>query len=91
MKKFWMIIGENSGSTQMRHYSRVSAEKELKRLCQQNLGARFILLEAVSASVSELPPVETEAITEECTPEEAGKKETTISLSKGWPICKSQK
>jgi hypothetical protein len=80
MKKFWMIIGENSGSTQVRHYSHESAEKEINRLCQQSLGVRFILLEAVSVSFSELPPVKTEEIWDECTPAEADKKENDGEL-----------
>lgn len=73
MKKFWMIIGEHSGSTQCRHLTRKDAEKEVERLCRCNPNNRFILLESISVHASQPPPVVSEPITEEMTVDEVEK------------------
>jgi hypothetical protein len=56
MKKFWMVICEDSPSTSKRHYTYQEAVAEAERLCMKE-GKRFILLEAVELCKREHPPV----------------------------------
>ena len=46
MRKFWMVIGENSLQTSKRHYNYPEAFNEVERLARQERKT-FFLLEAV--------------------------------------------
>lgn len=50
---FWMVHAINGGPPTCRHDSRVSAEREAKRLARNNPGTVFAILEAVGAVVKD--------------------------------------
>lgn len=53
---FWLVWRLNGGSPTYNHNSRESADKEAKRLSQQNPGEVFVVLKSATAFHCEVKP-----------------------------------
>lgn len=47
---FWMVLGDGTTYTKVRHQSRASAEHEASRLAKQNPGKKFFILKMVGTA-----------------------------------------
>lgn len=57
-EQFWMVYGIGQLPPRVKHPTKQSAEDEAERLSRHVPGTVFVVLEAVSAHVLPLPPVE---------------------------------
>ena len=55
--KFWMVYGMSQRAPTRQHWTKDEAEAEASRLAKQNPGITFVVLSAVGAFRTDIPPV----------------------------------
>lgn len=55
MERFYMVLGEHSNVTNVKHPSESAATAEAKRLAGNNPGVKFFVLQSVSHAIRQEP------------------------------------